>query len=60
MAPNMVVRWERRGERIVLRAISHENTAEAGSPLALAVENSNFAAVLAVVPMKARGQRTRR
>src|SRR5690606_17631237 len=28
MAPNMVVQWERRGERVLLRAISHSSSAE--------------------------------
>jgi hypothetical protein len=56
MAPNMVVRWERRGERIDLRAISHESTADPNSSLHLAVENSNFAPVLASLPLRARGQ----
>jgi hypothetical protein len=56
MAPNMVVRWERRGERIDLRAISHESTADPNSSLHLAVENSNFAPVLASLPLRARGE----
>jgi hypothetical protein len=56
MAPNMVVRWERRGDRVFLRAVSHATTAEEGSPLALAVENSNFPPVLQAFPVKAVGQ----
>jgi hypothetical protein len=55
MAPNMVVRWERRDDNVYLRAISHENTADEGSPLHLAVENSNFAPVLQAFPIRARG-----
>jgi hypothetical protein len=55
MAPNMVVQWERRDDRVVLRAISHENTADEGSPLQRAVENSNFAPVLQAFPVQARG-----
>jgi hypothetical protein len=58
MSPNLVVRWERRGERIVLRAVSHETTAEEGSPLRLAVENSNFPPVLQAFPLRARGEGT--
>jgi hypothetical protein len=58
MSPNLVVRWERRGERIVLRAVSHETTAEEGSPLRLAVENSNFPPVLQAFPLRARGEDT--
>jgi len=54
MAPNMVVQWERRGDQIVLRAVSHENTADEGSALHLAVENSNFAPVLGSFPVRSR------
>jgi hypothetical protein len=55
MAPNMVVQWERRGDRILLRAISHSNTAEEGSTLELAVANANFSPILAALPVEARG-----
>jgi hypothetical protein len=55
MAPNMVVRWERRDNRILLRAISHSTTADEGSSLAIAVANSNFAPILASLPIQARG-----
>lgn len=58
MAPNMVVSWERRDDRVYLRAISHEKTADPGTPLHLAVENSNFAPVLYSFPVKALGQRS--
>ena len=51
MTANMVVYWERRGERIVLRTQSYSNTADAGSPLSLAVANSNFAPVIASFPI---------
>jgi hypothetical protein len=54
LAPNMVVRWERNGDRILLRAHSHEMTAEEGSPLHLAVANSNFAPILASLPIERR------
>jgi hypothetical protein len=55
MAPNMVVRWERRDNRILLRAISHSTTAAEGSSLEIAVANSNFAPILATLPVQARG-----
>lgn len=51
MTGNIVVYWERRGNRIVLRSQTHANTADAGSTLALAVANSNFAPVLATFPI---------
>jgi hypothetical protein len=56
MSPNLVVRWERRDDRVYLRAVSHENTADANSSLHIAVENSNFAPVLQSFPVKARGE----
>lgn len=58
MAPNIVVRWERRDNRIVLRGINHGRYAEEGTPLALAVENSNFSPVLHAMPIRARGANT--
>jgi hypothetical protein len=59
VAPNLVVRWERRGERVHLRAVSHSTTADDESPLRLAVENSNFPPVLHAFPVQAVGQGTR-
>lgn len=54
MAPNMVVRWERHGDRIHLRAVSHEIAADDDSSLAIAVESSNFPPVLASFPVVSR------
>lgn len=58
MAPNIVVRWERRENRILLRGVNHGRYAEEGTPLALAVENSNFSPVLHALPIRARGAGT--
>lgn len=55
MAPNMVVRWERRGDRVYLRAISHQTTADDGSTLHIAVENSNFSPILQGLDILAEG-----
>jgi hypothetical protein len=55
MAPNIVVRWERRDNRILLRGINHGRYAAEGTPLALAVDNSNFSPVLHAMPIRARG-----
>ncbi|MEA5444427.1 zinc-dependent metalloprotease [Gammaproteobacteria bacterium AB-CW1] len=52
MTENMVVQWERRGDRVVLRSQSHANTADPDSPLALAVANSNFSPVVASFPVE--------
>lgn len=58
MAPNIVVRWERRGDRILIRAMSYQKVAEEGSAVALAVANSNFPPVLHALPIAARGEGT--
>lgn len=55
MAPNIVVRWERRDDRIYLRAASHQTTAEPGTARHIAVEDQNFAPVLQSFPVAARG-----
>ncbi|MGH7575362.1 MAG: DUF5117 domain-containing protein, partial [Longimicrobiales bacterium] len=55
MAPNLVVRWERRGDRVLLRATSHAATADEGSAVGLAVENGSFSPVLAALEIAARG-----
>ena len=55
MAPNMVVRWERRDDLLVVRAVSHHDTAEDGSAVNRAVENSNFAPIIASLPVEAEG-----
>lgn len=55
MAPNIVVRWERRDDRIYLRATSHQTTAEPGTARHIAVEDQNFAPVLQSFPVAARG-----
>ncbi len=58
MAPNIVVRWERRDNRVLLRGVSHATTADDGTPLALAVANSNFPPVLQAFTIRARGNGT--
>lgn len=58
MAPNLTVQWERRDDRILLRATSHETIAEEGSAIHIAVENSNFAPILQSLPIAARGDGT--
>jgi hypothetical protein len=55
MAPNIVVRWERRDDRIHLRAVSHQTTADSGTARHIAVEDQNFAPVLASMAIAARG-----
>lgn len=55
MAPNLTVRWERRGDQIHLRATSHGTTADSGSARSIAVVQQNFAPVIQSFPVAARG-----
>ncbi|TVP75382.1 MAG: DUF5117 domain-containing protein [Gemmatimonadales bacterium] len=52
MTGNLVVRWERRDDRILLRGVSHQNTADPADNVHRAVENSNFPPVLASLPIE--------
>jgi hypothetical protein len=54
MAPNMVVRWEEREGRLLLRAVSHSDTADPDSQVHLAVQNSNFSPVIAAMDVQER------
>lgn len=58
MAPNVVVRWERRSDRILLRAVTHATTADREDNVSIAVENQSFAPILASLPVQARGDGT--
>lgn len=50
-----VVRWERRGNRVLLRGISYTTFAEPEHPMSQAVASSNFAPVLAAFNVEAYG-----
>jgi hypothetical protein len=58
MAPNMVVRWERHRDRILLRSVDHSETADPEDNAWIAVENGRFAPILASLPIEARGNGT--
>lgn len=45
-AGNRVVRWERRGDRILLRSVSYDVVADPSSPIAKAVEAANNDAII--------------
>ena len=55
MAPNMVVRWEVRGDRVLLRAVSHATTADPEDNVSIAVENQSFTPILQSFEIQARG-----
>lgn len=48
-----VLRWERKGKKVVLRVVSYNVTAADSLPVNEAVVNSNFEPVLATFPIKA-------
>ncbi len=58
MAPNLMVRWERRDDRILLRGVSEGMTADPADRVSLAVENSTFPSVVQALPIQARGNGT--
>ena len=49
----VVTRWERRGERILLRLVGHRNTAADSLPIFDAVRNSNFEPILEAFDIEA-------
>ena len=48
-----VLRWQKRGQKVLLRVVSHEVFAEDSLPVHEAVVNSNFEPVLYTFPIKA-------
>jgi len=56
--PEMVVRWEREGDRIRLRAVSYEIDGNPDMPVYMAVERANFAPILATFHIETRGSGT--
>ena len=55
VAPTRVVRWERLGNRVLLRSVSYETVADSTSPIYQAVRNSNLDAILAAFNVEAYG-----
>jgi len=51
-----VVRWERRGNRVLIRAISYNTYADPTHPMAAAVANSNFAPILGAFNIESFGE----
>ena len=54
-AGNRVLRWDRHGDRILLRSISYDITADTTEPIYAAVEDANFAPVIAAFDIEAFG-----
>jgi hypothetical protein len=55
-AGNRVVRWERRGNRILLRNVSYAVVADSRLPIARAVKAANYDAILAAFNIEAFGK----
>ena len=55
-AGNRVLKWERRGDRILLRAVSYEVVADAAAPIARAVEAANFNPIVMAFNIEALGK----
>ena len=53
---DQVLRWERRGEKLLLRAASYEKTADPGAPISRAVRNSDFEPILRAFDIEAMGR----
>jgi len=50
-----VVRWERDGNRILLRAVSHAQTVAPGDPMEAALRHIGFEPIIASLPVEAEG-----
>ena len=55
-AGNRVVRWERRGDRVLLRAVSYEVVADPSTPIARAVHDANYDSILMAFNIEALGK----
>ncbi|PCI36183.1 MAG: zinc-dependent metalloprotease [Flavobacteriaceae bacterium] len=55
-ANTQVLRWQKKGKKIILRVVSHNVTANDSLPVHEAVVNSNFEPVLYTFPIKAFGK----
>jgi hypothetical protein len=50
-----VVRWEREGNRVLLRAVSHAQTVAPGDPMEAALRHIGFEPIIASLPVQAEG-----
>ncbi|MGQ0702896.1 MAG: zinc-dependent metalloprotease [Gemmatimonadales bacterium] len=55
VASNLVLRWERRDHRVLLRSVSYETVADSTSPIFRAVLNSNNPTIIAAMNVEAYG-----
>src|SRR5512144_1551235 len=55
-AGNRVVRWERRGDRVLLRSVSYDVVADASTPIARAVAAANNSPIVMAFNIEALGK----
>ena len=55
-AGNRVVKWERRGDRVLLRAVSYDVIADPAAPIARAVEAANYNPIVMAFNIEAMGK----
>ena len=55
-AGNRVVKWERRGDRILLRAVSYDVVADGATPIARAVDAANYNPIVMAFNIEALGK----
>jgi hypothetical protein len=55
-AGNRVVKWERRGDRILLRAVFYDVVADPGTPISKAVDAANYSPIVAAFNIEALGK----
>lgn len=55
VAQNLVLKWERRDNRVLLRTVSYETVADTTSPIYTAVRNSNNDAIIGAFNVEAYG-----
>jgi hypothetical protein len=55
-AGNRVVKWERRGDRVLLRAVSYDVVADGATPIARAVEAANYNPIVMAFNIEALGK----
>ena len=55
VSPTRVIRWERKDNRVLVRAVSYTTVADSTNPVYQAVQNSNSEAILGAFPVEAYG-----
>jgi len=54
--PQQVIRWQKKGKKILLRSVSYNSVASFEDPIYNSVRNNNFEPVIAVFPIEVSGE----